>query len=175
MGFDLSGCNPKINEELDDTTIYGMIESIQEWEEQQKLLEALDDHERHIYWKQYEMHHKDNPGLYFRNSVWWWRPLWNYVCHVCDDILSDKDMKAGDYNDHRKITKTKAIKISKRLNNLIEEGIVSKYEQHFMDEQEKASKSDDKDTQFFSQYPFSEENVKKFALFCKESGGFRIC
>ena len=44
-----------------------------------------------------------------------------------------------------------------------------------MDEQEKASKSDDKDIQFFSQYPFSEENVKKFALFCKESGGYRIC
>ena len=52
--------------------------------------------------------------------------------------------------------------------------IVSKFEKHFMDEQEKASKSDDKDTKFFSQYPFSEENVKEFALFCKESGGFEI-
>ena len=174
MGFDLSGCNPIINERLDDTMVYGMIKSIDKWEEQQKMYHALDDNDRHIYWKQYEQYHEDNPGVYFRNNVWWWRPLWNYVCNTCDDILTDKDMHGGDYNNGYKITKTKANKISKRLYNLIETGIVSKFEKHFMDEQEKASKSDDKDTKFFSQYPFSEENVKEFALFCKESGGFEI-
>ena len=175
MGFDLSGCNPRINEKLDDTMVYGMIKSIDEWEDQMKMYDALNSDDKTKYWKQDQKYHKDNPGVYFRNTVWYWRPLWNYVCNVCDDLLSNKDMHGGDYNNGYKITKTKAKQISKRLYNLIEEGTVSKFEKHFMDEQEKLSKSDDKDTKFFSQYPFSEDNVKQFALFCKESGGFTIC
>ena len=41
-----------------------------------------------------------NPDKYFRNNVWWWRPLWDYVCNTCYDILSEKDMNAGSYNDY---------------------------------------------------------------------------
>ena len=36
-------------------------------------------------------------------------------------------------------------------------------------------KSDDKDNQFMSSYPFNTDNVKRFAEFCRESGGFEIC
>ena len=58
---------------------------------------------------------KDEKGEYFRNNVWWWRPLWDYVCQNCDDILSENDMFSGGYNDGRNISGRKAMKIGHRL------------------------------------------------------------
>ena len=54
-------------------------------------------------------------GEYFRNSVWWWRPLWDYVCDVCRDILTKKDKDAGHYNDGHRIDSHKAAQIAERL------------------------------------------------------------
>ena len=34
---------------------------------------------------------------YFRNNIWGWRPLWNYVNETCD--LSDEDFNMGLLND----------------------------------------------------------------------------
>ena len=175
MGFDLSGCNPKMNKKLDDTTVYGMIKSIENWEDQHRLYDALDDKEKSTYWKQDEKHHDTNPGVYFRNNVWWWRPLWDYVSSSCEDFLTDKDIRGGNYNDGYKISKTKALKISERLNLHLDTGIVDKYKKNHDKQLEKMKASEDKDVKFFANYPFDKENVIRFALFCKESGGFIIC
>ena len=67
-------------------------------------------------------------GSYFRNNVWWWRPLWDFVCDSCDDILTEDDMEKGCYNDGRKINKTKSAKIANRLFELIANGTVDKIE-----------------------------------------------
>jgi len=50
---------------------------------------------------------------YFRNNVWFWRPLWDYVSVTCD--LSKEEAEAGHFNDGYFISKTKANKISKTL------------------------------------------------------------
>ena len=175
MGFDVHGMKPKINKELDDTTIYGMIESIQDIKERWKMEANLNKEEKKEFWEQYEQYNKDNPGVYFRNNVWWWRPLWDFVCTSCSDILNDKDIAAGNYNDGKTISKNKAKKIANRLFDLIDTGIVDTYKENHDKQLEKMKASEDKDVKFFANYPFDKENVKRFATFCKESGGFEIC
>lgn len=175
MGFDLSGINPKINKKLDDTSLYGMIESIQDWKKRWEMQDNLNKEEKTEFWEQCEQYHDDNPGIYFRNNVWWWRPLWAFVCDHCNDILTEEEMTSGSYNDGREINANKASKISKRLYSLLKDGTVDAYSMEYEEQINKMKESEDKDVQFMASYPFSKENVEHFALFCQESGGFVIC
>jgi hypothetical protein len=50
---------------------------------------------------------------YFRNSVWYWKPLWNYIADTCD--LSDNDKNSGYFNNGYFISKTKADNIAETL------------------------------------------------------------
>ena len=54
-------------------------------------------------------------GRYFRNTVWYWSPLWVYVYKVCPDVLTARDMIRGAYNSNHKISARKATAIGKRL------------------------------------------------------------
>ena len=154
-------------------------------------------------------------GQDFRNNVWWWRPLWDYVCEHCD--LSEKAKQSGNYNDGYLIDKDTAIHIADTLDRLIESGHAKKTEQSYVKDTapkrnfnkfcEKAAsvfyekivdKQQDKitcpgdmktvdpesykiwstlmfDLQYNeTSYPFEEANVKEFAKYCRESGGFQI-
>lgn len=66
-------------------------------------------------------------GDWFRNSNWWWRPLWHYVTENCD-CLTDEEMYKGEVNSKIMITKAKAVKIGNRLNELIADGSVHTWE-----------------------------------------------
>ncbi|QDP53414.1 MAG: hypothetical protein GOVbin4296_24 [Prokaryotic dsDNA virus sp.] len=173
MGFDVYGVKPQINTEKTDTTlypIYSELELLEDFKEQHKLLEGLTSEDRKKYWNSMERYEEDNPGVYFRNNVWWWRPLWHFVCQQCSDILSEEEMNAGSYNDGKVISKAKSKKISKRLVRLLDNGTVKEYEEEYQrltDEEEPDS--------FSRNYPFAEENVRRFATFVGESGGFQIC
>ena len=93
MGFDLSGVNPTIN-----TPAPALILNAQDkdgWVE----WDIMSDSDKEEYFAEKETYNEDNPGIYFRNNVWWWRPLWNYVCKNCSDILTDEDVGAGSFND----------------------------------------------------------------------------
>ena len=84
MGYDIYGINPQemaIKPEIlnEDWTKLGKKQT-------DKYFEAMNKHQ------------DENPGTYFRNNVWWWRPLWNYVCEICDDVMSEEDMEAGCSN-----------------------------------------------------------------------------
>ena len=147
MGFDLNGINPVIKSEAPENK--EDYEALQRW-------------------------YKDNPGIYFRNNVWWWRPLWDFVCSNCDDILTEEDMNHGCFNDNHKISETKAKKIAKRLYALIEDKTVEDYELVYEEYRKKKAESDDKEESFMGNYPFCQDNIAKFAKFCKESGGFVI-
>ena len=56
-----------------------------------------------------------NPGEYFRANVWGWRPIWEFVCEVCPDILTEEDYTKGQYNDNHLIEADRARDIAKRL------------------------------------------------------------
>ena len=150
MGYDLSGMNPKLTRPEPELPPFPERTS-EEWEK-------------------YHDWQEENSGVYFRNNVWFWRPLWHFVTAVCDDILTDKDIERGSWNDGHKISKTKADKMAKKLYGLIEGGDVKAYESAYIRHQSGLAEGN-----WDKSYPFSEDNVRKFADFCANSGGFRIC
>ena len=83
MGFDIYGMNPQTDKPAPpQPSMKGG-----EWTDKER--EQWDKYEE---WRQ-------EAGGYFRNNVWWWRPLWKFVCGVCDDILTDADRGAGEFNE----------------------------------------------------------------------------
>ena len=100
MGFDLRGLKP--NNEVKPDEPNWLAEG--NWAEKER--------EAYFSWQQ------NTPGAYFRNNVWYWRPLWNFVCEVCNDILTEKDMEKGMENSGHVISKTKAKKIASRLRKM---------------------------------------------------------
>ena len=177
MGMDVYGIKPKQNTNPTDAEKYPLYSIIQqmEWSDGMDMLDSMNEDDTKQYWKEYNDYEDANPGTYFRNNVWWWRPLWEYTCHECQDFMSDDDMQHGAYNDGHKYSATKAKKMAKRLQDAIDKGRVKKYEKEWTLDQEKLSESDDKETKFLSNYPFDEANVKRFVAFLKECGGFQIC
>ena len=201
--MDVYGCNPKIKE--------GSI-----------LPKEIDwgkstDEEKDKYIKAKNKYEEENVGVYFRNNVWFWRPLWNYV-YDTTDVLTEKDFNLGHENSFHKISATKAERIGKELlanikdaeakeaaykkdvkprmkfNELCDKAAECLYEEvvdkmdgvitcpgdmkihdpanykrwqtlsHFGDGLQFGETS----------YPFSAANVKEFANFCLNSGGFEI-
>ena len=184
MGFDLSGMNPNLTRQ----------------EPELPPFQERTDKD----WEKYTDWQEENCGTYFRNNVWWWRPLWHFVCSSCENILTDKDIEQGSWNDGHKISKTKADRIAIRLYGMIDNGQVKKYEEMHTEhlnsleqvdcdicdatgkrqEPPKTGAGDvkcngcngkGKTDDWAKSYPFSEENVRQFANFCMNSGGFRIC
>ena len=149
MGFDLSGMNPNMSSPQPELPPF---------------TERTDKH-----WAEYHEWQDENCGVYFRNNVWSWRPLWHFVSSVCGNILTEKDIESGSYNDGHKICKTKANRIASRLFKLIRMGNVKAYESAYRKQQQSLSEDD-----WDRSYPFSEDNVREFANFCLNSGGFEI-
>tara|TARA_R100000700_G_C3163799_1_gene139279 strand:+ start:514 stop:1143 length:630 start_codon:yes stop_codon:yes gene_type:complete len=115
MGFDLYGENPQVSQGFDDNKSERYEElCAMTYEERHK--EGLNDE----YFELQDEYQNMNPGNYFRNNVWWWRPLWDFVCHHCHEVLTQEDMNAGCYNDNHLISKAKSIKIAKILKEAIE-------------------------------------------------------
>ena len=174
MGFDISGKNPKINVSEKSFVIltkYKM-DNYDSWDDWCNAMKEDDVEEK--YWEEYESYQDANPGIYFRNNVWWWRPLWDYVCDHCD-CLEEKDYSKGWYNDGSFINKAKSKQIASTLRRLIKENHTSDYELAYEEFRKNKAESDDKEDSFKSNYPFCVENVRRFAKFCEESGGFYIC
>ena len=67
MGFDISGLNPNHPTVISDMD--------------------MPDHSDEDGMAAYFKYVDETPGIYFRNNVWWWRPLWMFICENCDDIL----------------------------------------------------------------------------------------
>ena len=148
MGFDLSGVNPKMNSK-----------------------EPSED----CYYSEYSLWLSENPGVYFRNNVWWWRPLWTYVVVICEDILSDKDINSGSYNGGHILSANKCKKMATLLQKSIKDGTCKRYEFDITAHNKELKESDDEDVKFMSNYPFKVDNVKRFIKFLRQSGGCQIC
>ena len=201
MGFDLHGLKPQENTKKPEILIkYSSGWEIEDETIQKEWYNALDKWEN------------ENPGIYFRNNVWYWRPLWAFICSYCSDILTEKDMQKGSWNDGHKISKTKSKKIAARLRRLLREQDVQLQSANLEEERQKAvdhnkkiqilidalservkkqygdivprdypepHKTDWNNLQdkkkWEANYPFEVQNVKEFAEFCEQSGGFIIC
>ena len=212
MGFDIYGLNPKIRKTHTDEyneimEKYGTGDGWIDWSK--KVPEDV----KNKYFELKDQYHEDNPGDYFRNNVWFWRPLWSFVCGSCQDFMSVEDMNGGSTNDGYRIDEDKAKMIAERLSELLADGTVDKlHRKHELDrlkaeahnkevreELKQITKACQKEhgkdivprdypepyyTEwqechakeiFSANYPFDIENVKNFAKFCLDSGGFEIC
>ena len=198
MGFDIYGLNPKLK---------GKRPKI-DWDKKPTKAEADQ------YFKDVEKFEEENPGYYFRNNVWWWRPLADFVLWLADKELGDKDREGWHSNGGHRVDEKTATIIAELLEASIDEGIAQRMEEENKRKMSKAQahnkeiekkhkelrkiverhtgKKDlvpndypepfnsqwndiQKLTNYEAHYPFSVENVKSFAKFCRESGGFEIC
>jgi len=175
MGMDVYGLNPRRNTVKPDILIkYMDDEGWTNWDKLRKN-NTKDINGNTVYskeWTDYieakEAWDEDNPGRYFRNSVWWWRPLWNYVCLICDDILDEKDHDNGHSNGGHQIDEKKAIAIAERIDLFIKNGDAADYA---LEREQTLKEAEGVD----ANYSFDLENLEWFGKFCEQSGGFEIC
>jgi|TARA_R110001583_G_scaffold129609_4_gene281409 DnaJ-class molecular chaperone len=150
-------------------------------------------------WKAY-FDGQNEAGQYFRNNVWFWRPLWDYVSTACSDYITEEDLEYGHSNSGHIIGAEQCKAIANVLATKLLDGSVKEY----MEERQKAldalpldkcqhcegtGERDDIHVQgtcnachgegevknFNTHYPFTIENVREFQIFAKNCGGFEIC
>ena len=163
MGMDVYGINPKQN-----TAPPEIVKKLEGEDWLDKFMELSED-EKSQYFDLKSEWEDENPGVYFRNNVWWWRPLWDYVWKLCEDdgVITREQYQEGHVNSGAEINVHQAELIALRLNHAIKMGWAETHMQLHNAGQDANGES--------WSYPFSVENVKAFADFCKESGGFEIC
>jgi len=133
MGFDVYGVKPKENTKLPKWIAdLEKLEYNKKWEKIEEKTKKHPEGRKDEYFEAKNQWESDNRGVYFRNNVWWWRPLWEYVCLTCDDIISNEEMNGGCVNDGTLIDEDKATSIAKRLSEKLADGSVQNYEQRFM-------------------------------------------
>jgi hypothetical protein len=67
-------------------------------------------------------------GEYFRNNVWWWRPLWDYCCQVGDSVITDELAESGQYNDGAGLDAENALALAEILRDEILSGRTAEHE-----------------------------------------------
>ena len=84
--------------------------------------------------------HKTENGEYFRNNVWWWRRLADFVCEHTG-VVEEKDKASWQHNDGHEVSEQEAMQIAKQLKALIKDGTVSKAIREVEEEEKKAEKN----------------------------------
>ena len=178
MGFDVYGLSPKMNKDIKKFPIYHKYKDM-DWKDKQEVFDRNEKlHDK--YWEEHDEFEKSNPGTYFRNNVWWWRPLWEFICDNCDHILNEEQMKNGHNNGGIIIEHDQAEEIHNVIVNVIGKKQIIKMDAEYTEmrkeaeEKNKGKKSTDEDYIWSANYPFDADNVMNFAEFCKQSGGFEI-
>ena len=144
---------------------------------------------------------KSKVGEYFRNNVWWWRPLWMFCEDIAPDLIPKDNL--GHSNDGWGLNCTHSLQLAERLTELLDAGEVKKYEEGYTkmlketplqecticggtgqrlpppkcgagDQPCNGCGETGKREADSTHYPFSEENVKIFRDFLRECGGFSI-
>ena len=174
MGFDLSGLDPVMREINEDAySVFNKYNDM-DWNKRDEIFKTnkeLADQ----YWEEYSKRDAENPGVYFRANVWWWRRLWQFTCLTCDDILNEDDIAGGGSNSFHEITADKASLIAKKLQEEIDNGGAKEFEDvvtKYIADAELDDNGSPKD--WDANYPFKVSFLQEFVTFCSESGGFTI-
>ena len=81
--------------------------------------------------------HKSEKGEYFRNNVWWWRRLADFVCDKTG-VVAEEDKASWQCNDGHEVSEEEAMQIAKQLKALIKDGTVSKVIRETEEQQKEA-------------------------------------
>jgi hypothetical protein len=142
MGMDVYGLNPKLKSE------------------KPKLInwDTASEKERDDYFEQMNKFEEENKGYYFRNNVWHWRPLADYIIEFTGCVEED-DIDRWHENGGFKVRDTDAKEIAKQLKYLIDTGHTKTYAEKHMEKLKKAREHNEKiDAE---SEKFHEEMVKK--------------
>ena len=112
MGFDLHGLNPSNPNNID--------KPIFEWDKEKSEAEK-DEHSKSM-----AAYNVAVPGDYFRNNVWWWHRTWDYVCHLCEDFITEEEQSEGHTNSGLQIDEERSIKMAKRISKAAKSGAIKK-------------------------------------------------
>ena len=82
-------------------------------------------------------HHKSSKGEYFRNNVWWWRRLADFVCEHTG-CVEEKDKGEWQMNSGHRVSGDLAKQIANQLRTLIKNGTVDKAIKEVEEETKKA-------------------------------------
>ena len=69
--------------------------------------------------------HKTEKGEYFRNNVWWWRRLAEFVCEHTG-VIEEKNKPLWQSNGRHEVSQEQAKQIANQLKALISNGTVAK-------------------------------------------------
>jgi hypothetical protein len=72
---------------------------------------------------------KNKRGEYFRNSVWGWRPLWNYCCEVAPSVT--EQVEHGHSNDGDGLEADDSVFLASILREEIASGRCAKYQKEY--------------------------------------------
>lgn len=128
MGFDITGMNPKnlhIEEPKKPDNLFELSEDMQN-----KYFEEQDNY-------------TSQSGTYFRNNVWWWRPLADYVL-THTKVIPENEHEHWGYNDCYEVSQLNAEMISQQLDHLIKSGHCKAYEDQFEKNRKIIEKHNDK-------------------------------
>lgn len=124
MGMDIFGLKPKLKQGVDKPTI--------DWDKSTKS-------ERTKYFENLTNYHNQNVGEYFRNNVWNWRPLANFIIELNKDWLSDEQRENLHNNSGYEFNNHQAQEIKNSLVEALNNGLIKKTETLWL-EQSKISK-----------------------------------
>ena len=113
MGFDITGLNPKNLKYKSPKYPKDLFQGCSK-AEQDKYFEDLGKYQ-------------EQKGTYFRNNVWWWRPLAHYVL-THTKVIDDNKKECWSYNDNCIVEEQEAIQIAKQLKHLIKKGHTKRFE-----------------------------------------------
>lgn len=104
-------------------------------------------------------------GKYFRNNVWWWRPMHALIMLTCGDILTFEEMRELAFNDGYAYSAEKAEAIASRL-------AVVAADEKLLASREKQMK--ERLPEIYWEH-WSKDNVLEFVEFLRSCGGFEVC
>jgi len=153
---------------------------------------------RNQYYTELQEYETVNVGHYFRNNCWWWRPLWNYCHNLAPDLIDEELFEDGHSNSGAGLDDKGAKKLGQLLLQEINNGNTIRYQaeyEQWLDDLPdnvcshcngnnrgnnkmkdcRVCGGEGKTKNWNKSYPFDIDNVREFAEFCLQSGGFRIC
>ena len=108
---------------------------------------------------------KSEFGKYFRNNIWWWRPMSMLIHETCKSVLTKEQLSSLAYNDGTEYSDATANMIARRLELCVDSNIHGKIIRQCRRLSGCEAKS----------YPYAKQNILNFCKFCRQSGGFSIC
>ena len=134
MGMDVYGNDPKIEKRMNEFPIYSKYEDMPWGDREKDPKWKKDKDEYYSQWKEYE---NSNPGVYFRNNCWWWRPLWDYCAfvdrHYKLSLIDEELYQSGHHNDGAGLDEKESIKLAMYLQMSIEDGTAKEYANEYLD------------------------------------------